>query len=468
MEDRKAQLERLRKVEEQLAQEAKRNEKLLEDKRNEMGITDPVVPRAKLDKQMEPGDKKTPDDVAKKLNNIEATLEKQVEKQEELLEKHREQEEESEEEEEESKPKTKEESPFSQEESGDKTIIEAVPVTERPTKEELEQEEKENEKGIPSEPIDKSKLNSREKKVLKQKELKEKLELTDEQVKKKSRRKTATLGFFVLLLVTVGLVSIGSFVFAKGKDLFGGKSKMEEYQAFIAPVVLVDPAPFSEPGQIDEKLRLESAIWSLFMNSNNSNRYNQDDQGMTIVPSADILSEATKLFGPGLNYTHENFGNSFFTFYYDKTIDSYKVPVTGKNTMKPRVVSMENKGDEIRLLVEYIPIIMSATEQDSVLKAEKTVTYVLKKEGKTFYIKSLEPVSGISPSAPVNNQSENQQQSDNNEGTTDNQENKDNENKQDNEQKTEDKTPDTSESENKNSEEGNTPPNSSQNSNTNQ
>lgn len=83
--------------------------------------------------------------------------------------------------------------------------------------------------------------------------------------RKKRRSWAFPLGLLVIVLVVAGVVAIvGAGVSGvKGVVERRENAMKEEYQKFIAPVIMNDPSPFDDLSQADIGQLMEAAVWSL-------------------------------------------------------------------------------------------------------------------------------------------------------------------------------------------------------------
>lgn len=234
--------------------------------------------------------------------------------------------------------------------------------------------------------------------------------LNTAEAKRKRRRRTSILGFVTIVIVIVGIFTVGRLLVSTAGYFLTGENKREEYEKYIKPVVMMDPATYDDPSQLKVSFKRQTAIWSLFM-SGNKERFDTIQEGekeFILVPAAEIDAEVTKLFGETEQAKHESFGDEFFMFYYDAERNGYKTPITGKTGYVPKISKIEKDGSDVKLFVGYIPTNawQAGTSQSTdEVTPEKTMIYVIGKKDGNKYIKSVQPESGGGPvqnTAPEN------------------------------------------------------------------
>lgn len=210
-----------------------------------------------------------------------------------------------------------------------------------------------------------------------------------EEMRKQKKKRVAMIGFVILIFALVGLYNVGYVAINEISNIVTGKNKLVYYEEFIKPAVLLDVVPFESVDKLDEKTRLQVAIWSIVMKGK-TDSYKKDETGAVFIPALDIEAEVTKIFGPGQKFTHESFGDYSSQFYFDKASNSYKIPVSGRIGYIPRVTKIESDGNYKKLTVDYIPpqAWTGDTKVDGDIKPDKTLYYYIdKKDGNEFITK---------------------------------------------------------------------------------
>ncbi len=208
-------------------------------------------------------------------------------------------------------------------------------------------------------------------------------------VRHKNKR-TATFGFLFLFFAAIGVIfSVVGITRAIGKFAVEN-SETEKIEQFLTPVVMFDPAPFEEPGQLDETLLLRSSLWATLLNTD-TQKYATDDLGNLLVPASDVEVYAAKIYGNSVTLNHQtlrsNSGGEQFV--YDESIQSYHVPAVGEGSFpSPKVTKIVRSGDTYEVTVGYIPpgsswgMFVDGKKQEP--EPEKYKLYKLKKNGKDY------------------------------------------------------------------------------------
>lgn len=211
-------------------------------------------------------------------------------------------------------------------------------------------------------------------------------------------KKTATFGFLFLFFAAIGVIfSVVGVTQAIGKFAVDN-SESEKIERFLTPVVMFDPAPFEDAGQLDKTLLLRTSLWATLLNTD-TEKYATDDLGNLIVPASDIEVYAAKLFGKSITLEHQtlktNSGGEQFV--YDESIKSYHVPPVGESNLPtPKVIKIIRSGDIYQVTVGYVPpgsswgMFTDGKKQEP--RPEKYKLYELKKSGKDYQILSLKDI----------------------------------------------------------------------------
>jgi len=162
--------------------------------------------------------------------------------------------------------------------------------------------------------------------------------------KRGKRRGMALFGGGLLLLAAVGLVWIVSSGVRGVTNMVSDDSLRLELDAFLEPVVLVDPDPFDSPDKIPNNIILESAVWAaLFKNNEEGIIYTMDDDDRLMVPEADVTAQAARLFAPGYQLKMESFGAGDTVIEYDAPTKSFFIPGRGLNGFTPHVTEIKEE-----------------------------------------------------------------------------------------------------------------------------
>lgn len=175
-----------------------------------------------------------------------------------------------------------------------------------------------------------------------------------EKVKKKSdiKKKLAfPIGLIVVLLALTGLVTI-IVATVNLIDSVSEKSKhFEEYEAYLVPVIHIDPTTFDDVTKADMNELIEISIWSLLKNENTPNRFESNESGLAI-PKSEVEKEFVELFGSEVIPTHGNIEGYGIDFTYDSVTGIYSVPLTGVTPIyTPDVVDVQTSTDTVVVTV---------------------------------------------------------------------------------------------------------------------
>ena len=137
--------------------------------------------------------------------------------------------------------------------------------------------------------------------------------------RKKRRSWAFPLGLLVIVLVVAGVVAIvGAGVSGvKGVVERRENAMKEEYQKFIAPVIMNDPSPFDDLSQADIGQLMEAAVWSLLRSDPDPDRYPYEEGGYMVIPQADVEKQFEYLFGTEVKPQHATITGYGYEFPYD-------------------------------------------------------------------------------------------------------------------------------------------------------
>ena len=206
------------------------------------------------------------------------------------------------------------------------------------------------------------------------------------------RRRVRAVGYTFLTLALLGAIFLVTLGVKGVLWLTDDSDERLEYQKYLEPVVMLDPVPFDDAGKASEEFLLQSSMWAVLKNEDTS-RYATDDAGNVLLPAADLDLYGAKLFGTHVKLKHQSFGSDLL-FVYDEEKQVYRLPAAGMmGYYTPYVAKMKKSGDVIRLTVGYVPSGSTWTgdAKGNVYAPEddKTMIYVLQKDGKSYYIHAI-------------------------------------------------------------------------------
>lgn len=197
------------------------------------------------------------------------------------------------------------------------------------------------------------------------------------------RRKLYMLfGMIVTVLAIVGLVATINFAVDKVKAFADNTQQKNEFAKFVYPIVICDPAPFNQTIKLRSDTMITAALWDIILYEDKSKYETEFD--MIVVPDVDVEQHCTNLFGTGLSVEHQSVLGADIQFYYDETINSYRVPANPKFfTYSPYVEEITRVGERYTLLVGYVsptPAWLTLDENEEPV-SDKYMEYVVSKRG---------------------------------------------------------------------------------------
>ena len=214
------------------------------------------------------------------------------------------------------------------------------------------------------------------------------------------RKGAAPIGAIFIALAAIGLAAVLIFTVSLTKRFVDNTAQKTELEEMIRPVLMFDPVPYEDPNDLEPTVLLQASMWSALLGDKRGS-YQYDEMKMLVVPASDLDVNATALFGPTVTLQHQSFGNYDTTFVYDKETKTYHVPVVAQTgAYTPRIEKITQQGDEVLLMVGYIPpdtlwTAEQAQREDGEAQPDKYMVYVLKKNGKNgYYISAIRDVEG--------------------------------------------------------------------------
>lgn len=226
--------------------------------------------------------------------------------------------------------------------------------------------------------------------------------------KKQIRHNSDTIiGAIVITLSLVGIISILMSAFNLVSNLFDDSDKMESYENFLLPVVMMDPVPFNNILNMNDQFILQTSLWAVLLGESQSN-FSRDENGLMLIPKTELDVAAVRLFGDTVVLNHRTFDDYDASYLYDPSLEAYRVPLIGKVSYSPKVVNATKNGNQVFLTVGYIApgniwsSDMDAATADGERIPEKNMLYDLVENdnGEGYYIKSVRDVPVILPLAP--------------------------------------------------------------------
>lgn len=221
------------------------------------------------------------------------------------------------------------------------------------------------------------------------------VQLTTQQRAGRRRRVAGPLGAALFVFALIGLAAVVFWVTNLVGNLFDNTAQRSQYEAFLGPVVMTNPVPFSRVENVEQTVIQQSSLWAALMSENRAT-YAYDETGLLLVPASDVDVAAVRLFGPTVSIMHQSFDDNDASYLYDPEIAAYRVPSINKAAYQPKVEEIVKNGDSIELRVGYMaPGNIWTTDpsnENTEPVPEKYVIYVLTKWEQGYYISALRDV----------------------------------------------------------------------------
>lgn len=214
--------------------------------------------------------------------------------------------------------------------------------------------------------------------------------------KKKRSPLSFIVGLIVISLSVVGLVSIISTVTdslsrqAKEKELL----RYDEYEAFIAPVIMYDPDTFDDITMADTNQLISIAIWSILDSNPEPDTYEYTEGGM-LIPEKDVEEKFRSLFGNEAGLIHTTVDGGGIYFSYSESNNAYIIPITGVTPVyTPVVTAATERGGTVVLTVGYLASTDWVQNSEGDMVAPEPAKYMKITLGKnsdgSFYLRALQ------------------------------------------------------------------------------
>lgn len=200
---------------------------------------------------------------------------------------------------------------------------------------------------------------------------------------------TVIIGIIVLIFAVFGIICAVIFGINKISALSNKTKQKAEYEKFLTPVVMNDPAEFDDVSKADMSQLLEASIWAIIREDNKPSLFDYSDEGM-LISQKDVENSFKNLFGTEVTPEHQNAGELFS---YDETKNSYVVPITGvMPTYVPKVYDISKKSNIIYLTVGYLRPEDWETDSNGKMIEPQPSKYMkisLGNKNKKYYIMSI-------------------------------------------------------------------------------
>ena len=166
------------------------------------------------------------------------------------------------------------------------------------------------------------------------------------------------LGLVLLLFAAFGIYEAARIGAQKITAARTGSTRNAEYEEFLKPFVVVDPAPFDDVSGAEPTDLLDAAVSALIYDSDKMNTYEVFEGEVTglLVPQADVEAYFVRLFGTEVQMQHQSVSDSFYNVIYNSERQAYIIPITSVDPLyTPKIYgNVEKTGSSVTLNVGYI------------------------------------------------------------------------------------------------------------------
>lgn len=163
------------------------------------------------------------------------------------------------------------------------------------------------------------------------------------------------VGLVVLALVLIGVANVFSYVGEKVSEITNNTAQNEEYEEFIAPIIMNDPDTFDDVSVANQSQLISITIWTILQDGLVTDQYEYSDSGM-LMPIADVERMFIELFGDQVTLVHTSVeAGEGIDFQYSEKQECYVIPITGISPIyTPKVIDSEETSATIVLTVAYL------------------------------------------------------------------------------------------------------------------
>ncbi len=171
----------------------------------------------------------------------------------------------------------------------------------------------------------------------------------------KKQNKVALLGAVLLTFAIIGLITLVVVAINFGTGLFSNEGQKDMFEDLVAPLVMVDPAPFDSADLAGDGILVRSAINKTIIEENTDKYADKVRLGYLTIPTTDIEKYGAQLYGPDISLEFETFGDYVNMYEYDSDLGAYHVPTAGQLTYTPSVENISYLENDIaEVTVGYI------------------------------------------------------------------------------------------------------------------
>ena len=177
-------------------------------------------------------------------------------------------------------------------------------------------------------------------------------------------RLAAPLGFMVIILALVGVVSLVVSGWGMVKKAPDPSPLKEEMATFLEPIMLQNPAAFSSAKQAaSSPACIKAALWKVteaerirMRQKKEDSRFETDDSGRVLLPEKDVTNAFHGLFGDDISPDTAVFSQKgdAFSIWYEKDKKQYHVPAFTASLYQPLIASVNKKDDAFLVKVGYV------------------------------------------------------------------------------------------------------------------
>lgn len=176
------------------------------------------------------------------------------------------------------------------------------------------------------------------------------------------------------------------------------------FESYLAPVVMQDPAPFSDIRKADADTLLCAAVWAA-LGADGEKTLTLTADNRELLPVSEVGAAFRSLFGTAVQPKYRTFFRNGAAYDYDAARGCFTIPMIALDDIdSPRVVKSVRQGDTVTLTVDSVPGTGWLQKADGTVSspaARKRMIYVLAGQKGSYRIVSvaagppLTPVSSL-------------------------------------------------------------------------
>lgn len=196
----------------------------------------------------------------------------------------------------------------------------------------------------------------------------------------------AAFGLFLMIFSIIGVAATGIKLYQLHKAMKDNSAELEYFEQFLLPLAACDAPTFDGAPSLNEDVMISAACWDIIFHP--SAFYERSGESYK-VSYIDIDRRITKLFGPGLSYSHKTVGDTELRFTYDEESGMYLIPAFPRsNAYYPDVTEIsELDNGALELTVCYhLPI---TNWIDTIDTVEKTMIYTVSPSDGDYIVSAI-------------------------------------------------------------------------------